>query len=161
MPSGVYVKAFLDNLGLPWVHLEASSGILGAFGAILAETVFVYERSEGLTNSNDHLEVPGREESCLVPGCGPPWGYLGRGPKGVPEGTKKRSHFGVGFGAILGPKKDPKMGPKLVQKLLNLGSIFGSLFFKGFGALWVPLGSLLGPLEALLGGLWTPKTLKN
>ena len=25
----------------------------------------------------------------------------------------------------------------------------------------MPLGSLLGPLEALLGGLWTPKTLKN
>ena len=23
------------------------------------------------------------------------------------------------------------------------------------------LGSLLGPLEALLGSLWTPKTLKN
>ena len=34
-------------------------------------------------------------------------------------------------------------------------------FLKGFGALWVPLGSRLGPLEALLGGLWTPKTLKN
>ena len=25
----------------------------------------------------------------------------------------------------------------------------------------MPLGSLLGPIEALLGGLWTPKTLKN
>ena len=25
----------------------------------------------------------------------------------------------------------------------------------------MPLGNLLGPLEALLGGLWTPKTLKN
>ena len=25
----------------------------------------------------------------------------------------------------------------------------------------MPLGSLLGPLEALLGCLWTPKTLKN
>ena len=25
----------------------------------------------------------------------------------------------------------------------------------------MPLGSLLGLLEALLGGLWTPKTLKN
>ena len=25
----------------------------------------------------------------------------------------------------------------------------------------MPLGSILGPLEALLGGLWTPKTLKN
>ena len=27
----------------------------------------------------------------------------------------------------------------------------------GFGALWVPLGSLLGPLEALLGGLKSEK----
>ena len=34
-------------------------------------------------------------------------------------------------------------------------------FFLRFGALWVPLGSLLGPLEALLGGLWTQKPLKT
>ena len=34
-------------------------------------------------------------------------------------------------------------------------------FFGGFGALWVPLGSLLGPLEALLGGLWTQKRVKT
>ena len=25
----------------------------------------------------------------------------------------------------------------------------------------MPLGSLLGPIDALLGGLWTLKTLKN
>ena len=25
----------------------------------------------------------------------------------------------------------------------------------------MPLGSLLGPIEALLGGLWTPKTLDS
>ena len=30
-------------------------------------------------------------------------------------------------------------------------------FFWGFGALWVPLGSLLGPLEARLGGLKSEK----
>jgi hypothetical protein len=35
------------------------------------------------------------------------------------------------------------------------------LFFGGFGALWVLLGRLLEPLEALLGGLWTPKTLNT
>ena len=34
-------------------------------------------------------------------------------------------------------------------------------FSLGFGALWVPLGSLLGPLEALLGGLWTQKRVKT
>ena len=34
-------------------------------------------------------------------------------------------------------------------------------FFCVLGALWVPLGSLLGPPKALLGGLWTPKTSKN
>ena len=116
-----------------WDHLGPFRALLGAFfgqvGAILAETVFVYERSEGLPGSNDHLEVPGREESCLVPGFVASWGHLGFGPKGGPEGTKKGSHFGVGFGAILGPKEDPKMVPKLVQKLLKLGSIVGSFFF--------------------------------
>ena len=43
-------------------------------------------------------------------------------------------------------------------------SIFVFAFFSfslGFGALWVPLGSLLGPLEALLGGLWTQKPSKT
>ena len=35
------------------------------------------------------------------------------------------------------------------------------IFSLGFGALWVPLGSLLGPLEALLGGLWTQKRVKT
>ena len=34
-------------------------------------------------------------------------------------------------------------------------------FFSGLGALQVPLGSLLGLPKALLGGLWTSKTLKN
>ena len=34
-------------------------------------------------------------------------------------------------------------------------------FSLGFGGLWVPLGSLLGPLEALLGGLWTQKRVKT
>ena len=53
----------------------------------------------------------------------------------------------------MGPQMDPKMAPKLVQKLLVLGSIFGS-FSSGFGAPWVPLGSPLGPPEALLGGLY-------
>ena len=38
------------------------------------------------------------------------------------------------------------------------------LFFSfslGFGALWLPLGSLLGSLEALLGSLWTQKRIKT
>ena len=34
-------------------------------------------------------------------------------------------------------------------------------FFGGLGALQVPLGSFLGLPKALLGGLWTSKTLKN
>ena len=34
-------------------------------------------------------------------------------------------------------------------------------FSRGFGALELPFGSLEGPLEAVLGGLRTPKTLKN
>ena len=41
-----------------------------------------------------------------------------------------------------------------------MGSIL-DLFVGGFGALWVPLGSLLGSLEALLGGLLTQKPSKT
>ena len=41
-----------------------------------------------------------------------------------------------------------------------MGSIL-DLFVGGFGALWVPLGSLLGSLEALLGGLRTQKPSKT
>ena len=49
-PSEVYVEALFGNLGLPWVHLGASSGILGPFGAILAPcwihfTPFLLSRS--------------------------------------------------------------------------------------------------------------------
>ena len=56
-----------------------------------------------------------------------------------------------------GPQNGPKIGPKID----NFGVHFWIPFLLGFGALWVPLGSLLGPPKALLGGLWTPKTLKN
>ena len=37
-----------ERLGLFWAHLGPSWDHLRLFGAILAETVFVYERSEGL-----------------------------------------------------------------------------------------------------------------
>ena len=43
----------------------------------------------------------------------------------------------------------------------DFGVHFWIPFLLGFGALWVPLGSLLGPPEALLGSPWTPKSLKN
>ena len=42
--------------------------------------------------------MPGREESCLVPGVEASWGHLGRRPKRGPEGTEKRTYFWVGFG---------------------------------------------------------------
>ena len=55
----------------------------------------------------------------------------------------------------------PFWGPKIVPKFVKvLGPILDP-FFGGFGALWVPLGSLLGPLETLLGGLWTQKGVKT
>ena len=50
----------------------------------------------------------------------------------------------------------PKWAPKLVQFFIIFGSNFGSLFW-GLGVLWVSFGSLLGPLDALLGG---PKSEK-
>ena len=50
----------------------------------------------------------------------------------------------------------PKVAPKLVHFFIIFGSNFGSLFW-GLGVLWVSFGSLLGPLDALLGG---PKSEK-
>ena len=49
------------------------------------------------------------------------------------------------------------MGPKIGPKFVNFLSPILDLFFWGFGSLWVPLGSFLGPLEALLGGLKSEK----
>ena len=64
----------------------------------MAETVFVYERSEGLAGLNDSLEVPEREESHLVPGFEASWGhlgdFLGGSQKGVPRGPKNGPIFG-------------------------------------------------------------------
>ena len=60
--------------------------------------------------------------------------------------------FGAVFESILGPI----LIPKLVQHVLIFGSILDP-FFWGLGVLWVPLGSLLGPLEVLLGGLKSEK----
>ena len=50
----------------------------------------------------------------------------------------------------------PKWAPKLVQFFMIFGSNFGFLFW-GLGVLWVSFGSLLGPLDSLLGG---PKSEK-
>ena len=55
----------------------------------------------------------------------------------------------------------PKMGAKIGPEIGNFGVHFWIRLFEGFGALWVPLGSLLGPLETRLGSLWSPKTSKN
>ena len=86
--------------------------ILAHLGAILAETVFVYERSEGLPGLNDSLEVPEREESHLVPGFEASWGHLGRGPRGD---QKKDPFWGWFWGRFWGQKwlsKLPKNNPK-------------------------------------------------
>ena len=45
----------------------------------------------------------------------------------------------------------PKVAPTLFQFFIIFGSNFGSLF-GGLGVLWVSFGSLLGPLDSLLGG---------
>ena len=80
--------------------------------------------------------------------------------KSFSKNDQKRDQFWV-------PKWVPK---KLKTEIAGLrhflpGVLFCLLFIfsfsLGFGALWVPLGSLLGPLEALLGGLWTQKPQKN
>ena len=108
--------------------------------------------------------MPEREESHLVPGFEAPLGHLGDilghlGDilGGAQGGTKKRTHFGVGFGA----KKGSQNGSNICQKTIQKHVIFWNSFFGGLGALEVHLGSLLGLHRGLLGGLRTPKTLKN
>ena len=54
----------------------------------------------------------------------------------------------------------PKMAQKLVKNTIILGSIFGTIF-SGFRALWVPLGSLHGLFEAVLGSLGPQKPWKT
>ena len=76
-----------------------------------------------------------------------------RVPKVVP--------FLVPFWSQFWPQNGPQNRFKIGPKINNFVVHFWIPFLLGFGALWVPLGSLLGPPKALLGGLWTPKTLKN
>ena len=61
--------------------------------------------------------------------------------------------FFMRFRGVFETFLEPKSGPKVV----NFWVKFWNSFFWFFGALWVPLGSLLGPLEVLLEGFWTQK----
>ena len=68
--------------------------------------------------------------------------------------------FWIGFGAKMAPKIIPKSIQNWSKNCLKNCHVFYN-HFGGLGALQVPLGSLLGLPEPLLGGLWTPKTLKK
>ena len=61
--------------------------------------------------------------------------------------------FFVPFWSQFWPQNSPQNCPKTGQNNDNFGVHFWIPFLLGFGALWVPLGSLLGPPKALLGGL--------
>ena len=82
------------------------------------------------------------------------------GKKLVKNGFHFLSSFGVGFGPKMVPKMVPTSIQNWFQNCLKTCHDFVHIF-GGLGALQVPLGSLLGLPEPLLGGLWTPKTLKN
>ena len=71
-------------------------------------------------------------------------------------GFQKWSYFWSPSGTNSGAKMAPKIPPKLVKKTIISGPIFGTLF-SGFGAIWVPLGSLHGLFEAVLGSLGPQK----
>ena len=75
----------------------------------------------------------------------------------IKSGFRFWSCFGVGFGAKMVPKMVPKSMNNWTKKGLKTCHVFFHIF-GGLGALQVPLGSLLGLPEPLLGGLWTPKT---
>ena len=67
--------------------------------------------------------------------------------------------MGALLGSILGFKFS-LYGDRRAKAFSTIDQIFKKFLFcfsLGFGALWVPLGSLLGPLEALLGGLKSEK----
>ena len=68
--------------------------------------------------------------------------------------------FLVPFWSQFWPQNDPQTGHKICPKNNNFRDHFW-IPLLGLGALRLPIGSLLGPPKALLGGLWTLKTLKN
>ena len=72
-----------------------------------------------------------------------------------------RDPFLAPFWSTFGLQNGPQNGPKTAPKLDFFGVYFWTSFLEGFGALSGPSGSLLGSLEALLGGLWIPKTYKK
>ena len=65
------------------------------------------------------------------------------------------------FWSTFGLQNGPQNGPKTAPKLDFFEVYFWIPFLEGFGALSGPSGCLLGSLEALLGGLWVPKTKKK
>ena len=69
-------------------------------------------------------------------------------PKWLPTVVPFWDLFLNNFGSQNGLQNCSKIGTNNVIFWVH----FRIPFFGGFGALWVPLGSLLGPLEALLGG---------
>ena len=103
--------------------------------------------------SNQHLNEQG-DPGQRSPQGGSPTKVPGpeaprKGPKTVNFGVHFCSPFEAIFRAEMGSKNGPRMAPKIVNFV-----VYVRMFFShGFGALRVPPGSLLGPLEALLGGL--------
>ena len=107
---------------------------------------------------------------------GSSWSLLGRSgpkmdPKMVPKVfknivknlSKKISKMGALLGTISGfnfSLNRDRRAKAFSTRLQILSFVFFS-FSLGFGPLWVPLGSLLGSLEALLGCLWTQKRVKT
>ena len=67
--------------------------------------------------------------------------------------------MGALLGSILGFKFSLNRDRR-AKAISTIDQFLKKLFFVfslGFGALWVSLGSLLGLLAVLLGGLWTQK----
>ena len=89
----------------------------------------------------------------------------------VPNGLKSLVKSDQKVGSLFDQKNDHFRVPKRVPETskieiaglrhflpaIRFCLLFFFSFSLGFGALWVPLGSLLGLLAVLLGGLWTQK----
>ena len=86
---------------------------------------------------------------------------FGRTPECRRRRVPKVVTFLVSFLSRFGPQHGPQNGPTNSQKKYKQRFHYWICCFLVFGALQVPLGSLLGPSEAVLDGLEPSKNIKN
>ena len=148
-------------MGVSWESLGLLEALLGRFKSEKMPTV----------PRENHLFVNAVFWlfAALMALLGSSWSVLGGfgSRMGFPKFSKRLSKVCQKNDRKKGAYRVPKRVPKNMKNeiaglrhFLPAFKILHPFFFSfslGFGALWLPLGSLLGSLEVLLGGLWTQK----